>query len=222
MIAADKLAPQSCCSRVPGTQLMGLPVHALPHRTAHSRACLRRMPGQACHALAADSAASEAAQLDTLRARIDAAVQTDASAAGASGLQPEPARAPLVLRSRLEVRRQASVLTANPLSFAPVHRAGAFSGGSGLDSGGAVTSSMVAHAVGTSVEQVSCFRTRLLGLGSVLTASQAWAVACYEIYCKSGTLAASALLGSPDSCRAARAGLTPAVYLPNCRQGFPL
>ena len=157
MIAADKLALQPCCSRVPGTQLRGLPVHALPHRTAHSRACSRRMPAQACHTLAADSAAPEAAQLDTLRARVDAAVQTDpGDAAGASGLRPEPARALPVLRSRLEVRRQASVLTANPLSFALVRRAGAFSGGSGLDSGGAVTSSMVAHAVGTSVERVSC------------------------------------------------------------------
>ena len=215
MIAADKLALQSCCSRVPGTQPRGLPVHALPHRTAHSRACLRRMPGQACRNLAADSAAPEAAQLDTLRAQVDAAVQTDASdVAGASGLQPEPARAPPVLRSRLEVRRQASVLTANPLSFAPVHRAGAFSGGSGLDSGGAVTLSMVAHAVGTSVEQVSCLRTRLLGLGSAqLTASQAWAVACCEIYCKSGTLAASALPGSPDSLQS-RAGRADACSLP--------
>ena len=198
MVAVDKLAPQSCCSRVPGTQLRGLlPVHALPHKTLHSRACLRRMSGQACHTLAAGSAAPEVAQLDTFRARDGAPMQTDAGdAAGASGLQPEPARAPPVLRSRLEVRRQASVLTANPLSFAPGHRAGAFSGGSGLNSGGAVTSSMVAHAVGTSIEHVSYLGTQLLGLGSVFTASQAWAVACFAVRCKAGTLAAPALLGT--------------------------
>ena len=169
MVAADKLTAQACCSRVPGTQLWRLPVPAPPHRTAHSRACLRRTPRQACHSLAAGSAGPEAAQLDTMRAQADAAVQTDASgAAGPSGLQPEPARAPPVLRSRLEVRRQTSGLAANPLSFVPVHRAGAFSGGSGLESGGALTSSMVAHAVGTSVEQVSRSGTRSLEPRSAL------------------------------------------------------
>lgn len=84
---------------------------------------------------------------------------------------------PLGYATRRDARQHAQALAPNPLASPPVLRLGTFPHSTRLEDGGALTSLMIARAIGTTVEQV--------GLGSVAadpTCSQASTFAGHTEY----------------------------------------